>query len=124
MADIHILAGDGNAVWTVVFHFDVPNAVNDVLVNYRTALVNSGLASTSVLPDGDGMAGTIDAAEKVKLAAGEVYEHSDTFAADTPGQTTASLRTAICTQYATVNDAVINRLRRRLKYFGHTETRA
>ena len=50
MSDMHVLEGDGTK-WRIVMHFAVPNANNLVNVNYRTALVNSGLGGTTVLAD-------------------------------------------------------------------------
>lgn len=58
----------------MVFHVSIPNTLNARGVNYRTALVNSGRAVASILPAGDGTAGTIAAAEAASLASGALVE--------------------------------------------------
>ena len=51
MSDIHILAGNTSGEWQAVFHVAVPDANNAVSVNYRTALVNSGLGGSSTMEE-------------------------------------------------------------------------
>ena len=70
MADMHVIDGDGNRGYKVAMHIAVPNTNNAVGVNYRTALVNSGLGGTQ-LTEGAG-AGQITTAEKAQVDAGEV----------------------------------------------------
>jgi len=123
MADIHVLEGDGNVKWVVVFHFDIPDAGNAVGVKYRTALVNSGLASASRLPDGDGEDGTISAEENAALAAGEKWEHRESVVTDTQGETPASQKAMLQRRYARAETAVLAHLQRRLQFFGYTEAR-
>jgi len=123
MADIHILAGDGKKHWRVAFHLDVPDQDNDVGVNYRTALVNSGLIAGSVLTVGDGGEGTITSGERDQIANGERWEHLAAIRTDTHGQTPASQVTALRIAYAKVQTDVLYTLQRQLKYFGHTESR-
>lgn len=71
MSDYHILAADKYAnSYSVVFHVPVPDAVNQVSYNYRTAIVEwQGGATeiTSQVP-------FIDGAELTQLQSGEVYE--------------------------------------------------
>ena len=122
MADIHILAGDGRKHWRVVFHLDVPDADNDVGVNYRTALANSGLGGTSVMAEGTGP-GQITTAELALVAAGQVYECVESVRSDTRGQTEASQRAALKAAYAKAETDILARLQRQLKYFGYTESR-
>lgn len=123
MADIHILAGDGRKHWRVAFHLDVPDAMNDAGVNYRRALVNSGLISLSVMPEGDGSKGTIEVFDRLALAEGALWEHVESIRGDTHGQTAQSQRTALKLAYARAELDVLKRLKRKLKYFGHAETR-
>jgi len=121
--DIHVLSGDGSN-WNVAFHFSVPNANNAVAVNYRTALLNSKLGGTTALPDGDGTAGTISAAEKALILAGAVYEHQATWVIETWGTTNAQLRATLRTMYAREEAKVLAEIQRKLRYFGHVEDKA
>ena len=119
MSDMHVLAGDGKQ-WSVVMHFAVPDANNAVSVNYRLALVSSGLGGTTQLTEGTGP-GQIEAAEKTQVEGGEVYEHRDTFLVESGGTASAELRASLRQFYAREKDNVIAGLQRRLKYFGHVE---
>lgn len=71
MSNIHVLTIDGPEV-TLVMHFAIPATNNLASVPYRTIL--GRVYSTTQLPDGDGSQGTIGAAEKAQIAAGEVVE--------------------------------------------------
>lgn len=124
MADMQIIDGDGKGTWRVVMHFDVPDVNNAVAVNYRTALLNSGLASTSVLPDGDGTGGSISAAEKTDLANGVKYEHVASLTLDGSGTTTNSRIAVLRSAYARLETEIVAKLKSRLKFFGHNETKA
>lgn len=124
MANWHALTGDafGNT-YTVVYHVPIPSANNRVGVNYRTALVNSGLGGTTRLPDGDGTGGTIAAAEKTSIQSGALYEHAEPFATN-PGQTLGQLGAAVDARYtalADVNGAFIAGIKNQLQYFGGTD---
>lgn len=121
MADIHVLAGDGNWHWQVAIHIAVPNEINDVSVPYQTALANSGLGGTSVMPTGDG-AGHITTTELAQMAAGEVYEEVADFPISSGGQTPAEIRAALLEFCAALEPAVLADLQSRLRYFGHTES--
>ena len=124
MAAIHALAGgvDGKS-WRVAMHFAVPDAANAVSVNYRTALVNSGLGGTTILPDGDGTAGTISAAEKAQIAAGEVCEHVATVKKlESGGTTPAELQATIRHFYQQLKADILGRLQVQLRYFGYVES--
>ena len=122
MADMH-LTTNGGGTWKVVMHFGVPDVANAVSVNYRTALVNSGLASVSVLPDGDGTAGTISATEKADLAAGIVYEHVANLDLDGTGTTNASRVALLKERYAAIETKVVADLKSKLKFFGHNQAK-
>ncbi len=122
MADMHIITG-GRHAWRVVMHFAVQNVNNAVGVNYRTALINSGLASVSVLPDGDGNDGTISATEKTALDDGSIYEHVESLVIDGPGTDTASRVAMLKAEYASIETRVIDSLKHRLKFFGHNQAK-
>lgn len=121
MADMHIIAGDGKGNYRIVAHFDVPDANNALGVNYRDALVNSGLLSVSVLPDGDGTEGTIDATEKAALANGSKFERVVSAPIDGPGTTNASRVTMLQDRYPVLETQAVDDLKARLKFFGHNQ---
>jgi hypothetical protein len=73
MADVHVMETSGGRT-RLVLHVSIPAANNAAGVAYRTAVVNSKLGGTTSLPDGDGTAGTISAAEKASIASGALYE--------------------------------------------------
>lgn len=118
MSDIHILEGVGNK-WRVVMHFAIPNVNNAVGVNYRTALVNSGLGGTTILPEGTG-AGDISTGELAQVTAGEVYEYTAHLLIETGGSG-ASQVAMLTTEYNRLSSAVIATLQNKLKYYGYTQ---
>jgi hypothetical protein len=73
MAEIHVLTTTGGKV-RFALHIPIPSANNSVGVNWRTALVNSGVGGKTELKDGDGTAGTIDNVEKPLIVSGALYE--------------------------------------------------
>ena len=126
MADMHVIDGDGKGQWRVVMHFDVPDVNNTVGVNYRTAIKRSGLVndvSPSVLPDGDGNNGSISAAEKSDLIDGVKYEHVASLTLDGSGTTTSSRVAVLRAAYSRIETEVVDRLKARLKFFGHKQTK-
>lgn len=116
MADLHVLAGDGLYRWPLVMHFPVPDQDNEVGVNYRVALVNSGLGGTS-MAEGTGP-GQITTAEKTAIEAGEVYEHSIQFLAESGASTLPELLAAAQEAYAREKARVTAELQKRLRYYG------
>ncbi len=120
MADMHVLTGSKNR-WNVIMHFPIPNSNNPVSVNYRTALVNSGLGGFTQLVEGTGP-GQITTAEKVQVESGELYEHSVEVFADGTGQSTGGRQALLREVYTVTKDAVIADLQDKLKFFGHTES--
>jgi hypothetical protein len=120
MSDMHVLTGDGNQAWTVVMHIPVPDTNNTVGTNWRTALVNSGMGGSTGLPDGDGTNGTISAAEKTQVEAGELYEYSQTMEIDGPGSNAASRIAVLRASYTAKKSTVLAALQRRLKFYGYT----
>ena len=119
MADIHVLAGNGLHHWTLAFHFAVPDEDNNVGVSYRTALVNSGIGGASQMTEGTGP-GQIATAELALLEAGELYEFSFPFLAESGATNNVELLAAIRAEYAKYEAVVLSRLRKRLRYYGYT----
>ena len=114
MSDYHILtvSGDGNQ-FSVVAHFPVPNANNDVGVNYRTALIQSlGGSQPSAVP-------FIDPTEQTQLDAGELYEHSATFHT-WPGESLLDKRDRLDALYTQKLAEVQQRLAYQLSYWGYS----
>ena len=125
MADMHIIDGDHrDGSYRIVMHFDVLDVANAAGVSYRTAIVRSGRASVSVLADGDGNGGTISAAEKTQLAAGERIEHVETIPIETGGTTMALVRATLRERYGRESARVLAELQKSLRYFGRNEARA
>jgi len=123
MADIHVLTESRKGSWRVVMHFAVPDITSIVGVPYRTALVASGLGGSTQLPDGDGLVGTISAAEKAQIEAGEVAEVAIEFLVESNGDATASVRNSLRECHARRMAEYLAAMRRKLKYFGHTESK-
>jgi hypothetical protein len=123
MANWHALLGDtaGNT-FSIAYHIPIPSATNRSSINYRTALINSGLGGVTTLKDGDGTAGTISAAEKTSIQSGAILEVVETFATN-PGQTQAQLQAAVDARFTAlsdVNGAFIAGLKNQLQYYGGT----
>ena len=123
MADMHILTGDG-ATWNIVGHFAVPDQTNEANINYRTAIVNSGLGGATVLSDGDGSGGSISAAEKAQIEAGELYERAFSVRLEANGSATQAAIALLKARYTEIKTRIINEVKARLRYFGHTESEA
>ena len=128
MTDIHILTGNNAGSITIAMHVPVPDVNNDVGVNYRVALVNSGIGldnttgRRTVLPSGIGP-GQINVAEEALIDAGEVFE----FLVPTsvpPGASNAELIVIVQNQYASTNSNLQQQIGERLRYFGHTMSAA
>lgn len=71
MSNIHVLTFDGRA-FTAVFHVAVPATNNASGAPWRT--IAARFFGSTGLPDGDGTLGTISAAEKTQIVAGELVE--------------------------------------------------
>ncbi len=109
---------DGNA-YNVLFHVPIPSANNRVGVNYRVALVGSGIGGTTVMVEGNGT-GLITTAEKTSITNGSLLEVAETIHTH-PGETAVALTTRINARYAAlaeVNGSFLLNLRRRLEYWG------
>lgn len=116
MADMHVLTGNGLYRWTLIMHFPVPDANNDVAVNYHVALVNSGLGGTS-MAEGTGP-GQITVAENALIGTGEIYEHSIQFLAESGASALPELLAAAREAYVREQARVTARLQKMLRYYG------
>lgn len=107
---------DGNS-FEVIFHITLPSANNRVGVNYRTAVVKSGIGGKTSMTTG-ATSGEITAAEKAQIDAGELFEVSERI--DTyPGETAGQLRTRIDARYTVLVATLPGRLQRMLTYWGY-----
>ena len=75
MAIWHVLPGDSGVV-RLVCHFPAPVGDNQANppISHALAAKRFGLSGTTVLPDGDGLGGTISAAEKTAILDGTTLE--------------------------------------------------
>jgi len=116
MADYHALSGstDGNTV-TVVAHFAVPNTVNQVGFNYRTALIQSlGGEQPSQVP-------FITQSEQDALNAGAVLEKSYIFYTH-PGETPQEKIAKLDILHGQERTRLLNELQHQLAYWGYGRT--
>lgn len=123
MADIHTLTTDDKRRVTVIMHFAVPDANNAVGVNWRMALVNSGLGGSTSMTIGVSD-GQITQAEVDQIVLGAVHEHQASYPLESAGTGAPGQQAALRGFYAQEKAAEIADLQQRLKYFGHTETEA
>lgn len=122
MADMHVLDGDGSR-YRVVMHFPMPAGKNSVNVPWSTALVESaGLNEDGTPATPTTMLQSINAAEKARIEAGRVHEHSGEFLVESGGTTKLALRAALRHFYAREKTGVTAALQIKLRYFGHTES--
>lgn len=128
MTEIHILTGNNAGSITIAMHVPVPDANNDVGVNYRTALVNSGIGldtdtgRRTTLPVGTGP-GEINPAEEALIDAGELFEFLESTRVP-PGASNAELIVIAQNQYALTNSNLQQQIGERLRYFGHVMSAA
>lgn len=111
MANLHVLEQIGPARFRVVLHVAIPAGNNPAGVPWRTAVAaHVDALKPSVLPDGDGTAGTISAAEKAQIISGAVLE----VVREEKGQTTASAASI----YALRSAAILAELQVRYDQYG------
>ena len=128
MSDIHILTGNNAGSITIAMHVPVPDVDNNVGVNYRTALVNSGIGldtetgRRTVLPTGTGP-GEINPAEEALIDAGELFEFLESTSVPL-GTSNAQMIVIAENQYAATNNNLQQQIGERLRYFGHTMSAA
>ena len=116
MSDVHIIQGS-NSAWTAVLHIAVPDSDNAAGVNFRTALINSGLGGTSTLSVGTG-AGQILQAELTLIENGEILEIVNSVRLETGGTSNNELAASLDAFYATQKTAAINDMSAALRYYG------
>jgi hypothetical protein len=118
MANWHARTGDadGNS-FEVLFHIPVPNTNNRAGVNYRTALVGSGLGGATVMTEGVA-AGQITTAEKTQILAGALYEHREIIYTN-PTESLAQLQARIDARFTVLSSTIDAQLRNRLGAWGH-----
>lgn len=114
MANIHILDTTDGVDFRVVCHIAVPNTPNSAGTNWRTAVINSGFGGTTVLPDGDGTAGTISAAEKASIVNGSLYEVVTTIRVNPTNATNAFMDS----EFTRISAEANARFSKALQYFG------
>lgn len=112
MANIHVLDSSGPGRFRVAYHVAIPASNNAAGVPWRSAVANSRApgALVTVLPDGDGTAGTVSAAEKAQLTSGALYE----VIIEEKGQTGAGIQA----MFARRSSEVLAVLQERLAQFG------
>ena len=121
---MHVLDGNSQGVWRVVMHFDVPDVNNAVGTSFRTVLVNSDLATVSVLPiSADGFGGTITQDESDLLASGVVFEHVAQIRLAGVGVTDAGRILILQERYAAIKAEIIARVQNQLNFFGFNQAR-
>jgi hypothetical protein len=118
MANWHARLGDGDGnSFEIIYHVPIPNTNNRVGVNYRSALVNSGLGGTTRMTEGVS-AGQISTAEKLSVTTGALYEFVEVLNTN-PGETAADLQARIDARFAAITVQVQSALSKRLTYWGH-----
>lgn len=119
MANWHARVGslDGNS-FEILYHIPIPSANNRVGVNYRAALIGSGIGGTTKMTEGIA-AGQITTAEKTQIVAGEVYEYTETIFTN-PGETDVQLQAKVDARYTTLVTVLQDQLQKRLTYWGHS----
>ncbi len=122
MANLHVLTVSGPE-FNVVAHIPIPATNNSAGLSWRTALLRSGVSKgVSVLPDGDGTLGTIDATEKANIASGAVYEVVTPIKPSSASADTATINdtTYMAAQYTIIKNQTLSDLQIALKWFGKT----
>jgi len=118
MSSIHVLAGNGSNLYTAVIHIATPAGNNAVGVSWATALVNSGMAKTTMTA-GTGP-GQISTSEKAQIEAGTVIE-AVTQWQDDPTFTTQQRLDDFTLRTSQASTDRLNRLAAQLTYFGYTQ---
>jgi len=121
MAQIHVLAGDGHDTYTAVIHVTVPSQNNNVGVNLRTAIINSGIGGTSIMAVTTGTApGKITTTEMADVTSGIVYEVVFVVG-NNQAWTNAERLSAFSGEINSRTSGAINYLVNALAFFGNTQ---
>ena len=115
MSRIHILQQADNNVYNVVVHAPVPAGNNAAGVPFATAILNAGLANTTMTV-GTGP-GQISSAEAAQVTAGTVLEAPFQWE-DNPAWDNATRNADLNLRAQQAVDAVLADYGARLKYFG------
>lgn len=129
MADSHVLE-IVNGIAQVVMHFPVPTGNNAVGITLPAALVKSkglddkraAIVPQSILPDGDGTGGTIDAVEKAAIADGTLSERLVRVEIEEGRDTEAKVQRALRKFYGREQTEFQAELSRELKWYGMTDS--
>lgn len=119
MAKAHVLDSNGGGQTRVAWHFTVPAGNNTAGISWVTALLNSSIPKTTVLPDGSGTGGSISAAEKATIGAATVFEVVTSLPIPA-GLNTTQANAFLDLQHAAQQTEEYERLQRRLAYAGYT----
>ena len=106
-----------NSAWTAVLHVAVPDTNNAAGVNFRTALINSGLGGTSILSVGTG-AGQILQAEFDLIESGGLLESVSSVRLETGGTSNSELAASLDAFYAQQKMVVVANMSAALRYYG------
>jgi hypothetical protein len=119
MAKIHVLAGAGPNLYTVVVHATTPVGNNSAGIAWSDAIKNSGRA-TSILTVGTG-AGQILNAEMNQITGGTLIEGSFAWG-DDPAWSNAERQADLDLRATQLVAELLARYQQDLKYFGFTRT--
>ena len=118
MANWTALTGDKFAnAFRIAYLIPIPNTNNRSGVNYRTALLASGIGGKTVRADGDGTNGTISSADKTLITTGAAYEYVEDFPTN-PGLNVSQLAAAVDAKFTALTTIVQGELANQLQYFG------
>lgn len=119
MAKIHVLAGAGQNIYTVVIHATTPAGNNLAGNSWATCIQNSG-RNISVLTTGNGP-GQIATNEMNQITSGTLYESVMQWG-DDPAWTNAERQADLDLRATQLSAETLARLQQELKYFGFTRT--
>ncbi len=121
MTNWHVLDKNGPN-FRIAYHIAIPNQNNGSGVNYRTAVINSKLGGTTILPDGDGTSGTLSTAEKTTILNGSVVERVVTLdpTQGNPATSGATMVANINADFTANSQSLLDELQAKLIHFGRT----
>lgn len=119
MSKIHVLAGNGSNLYTVVVHANTPAGNNGAGVLWSDAIKNSGRA-TSIMTAGTGP-GQIQNAELNNVANGTIIEGSFAWG-DDPAWTNAQRQADLDLRATQLVNELLARYQSELRYFGFIRT--
>lgn len=116
---MHVLL-QNNGQYSIVLHHPVPVGNNSAGFPWRTVIRTSGLGGKTILPSGDGTAGTISAAEKTNIETdGSIYEETVSWDVTRGGQLAgAQILTFMDQLYANRTAQILGLLQQQLDQYG------